>query len=308
MAPGATIAIALAFALDLSVQEPPERFHPVAHLGAILEWVEERADETALEETRSSLTAGILLAALAPLGYGLVFAVPVAMVAQFAPWAGGLVAGVGLFTAISLSMLLDTARAVVETSDTRPTDATDQVTALVGRDPEPLSPAQLRSAALESAAENLADGFLAPLSAFVAGALFSLPAGIGLAAWVKAVNTLDSTFGYRDRPVGTASARLDDAVQWVPARLTAGLIALVAGSPGSLMVARKEATAPPSPNSGWPMATLAHVLGVSLQKPGAYRLNEDASLPTVGDGYRGIELVGWAGLLAVGISGGILVW
>jgi adenosylcobinamide-phosphate synthase len=133
--------------------------------------------------------------------------------------------------------------------------AREAAPALVGRDLGALSPGELRSAAVESAAENLADGLVAPLLAFVLGAQFSLAAGAAAATCVKAVNTLDSMLGYRSKPVGRTSARLDDAVMWLPARASAVLLAVAGRDPGALVRARTWRRAPASPNSGWPMAT-----------------------------------------------------
>ena len=145
----------------------------------------------------------------------------------------------------------------------------------------------LRSAAVESAAENLADGLVAPLLAFALGAQLSLAFGVAAATWVKGVNTLDSMLGYRSKPVGWASARLDDAVMWLPARVSAALVALARPAPGALVRARRWARAPPSPNSGWPMATLAAAVDVELTKPGEYTLNPDADLPTAERAHLG---------------------
>jgi adenosylcobinamide-phosphate synthase len=126
-----------------------------------------------------------------------------------------------------------------------------------------------------------------------------------VAAWVKAVNTLDSTLGYPSKPHGSASARLDDLVMWLPARASATLIGLAARRPVAPARARRWARAPPSPNSGWPMATLAAVLGVRLEKPDVYVLNPIADLPSVEIGLRGVRIVGVAGTIAYAIAGGI---
>jgi adenosylcobinamide-phosphate synthase len=109
--------------------------------------------------------------------------------------------------------------------------------------------------------------------------------------------------GYPDKPHGTASARLDDLVMWIPARLSAVLVAVAALAPRAATRARRWADAPPSPNSGWPMATLAAVLDARLEKPGVYVLNPDAPLPSVETSRTGVRVVGRAGLLAFGLAG-----
>ncbi|MFB6163948.1 MAG: cobalamin biosynthesis protein, partial [Haloarculaceae archaeon] len=170
--------------------------------------------------------------------------------------------------------------------------------ALAGRDAAGLTPGQVRSAAVESAAENLADGLVGPLSAFAVGAQVSLAVGAAAAAWVKAVNTMDSMLGYRSKPVGWAPARLDDLVMWLPARAAAVLLAAAALAPGSLSAARRWTPAVPSPNSGWPMGVLAAALAVRLEKPGGYELNPGADLPSPTAARRGVRTVAIAGLLA----------
>jgi len=129
-----------------------------------------------------------------------------------------------------------------------------------------------------------------------------LALGAAGAAWVKAVNTCDSMLGYRTKPVGWAAARLDDATVYLPARASAGLLAVAAGDPGAVARARPLARRPASPNSGWPMATLAAALGVRLAKPGHYDLDAGPSLPSVADAERGVAVVERAGWLAIGLA------
>ena len=87
---------------------------------------------------------------------------------------------------------------------------------------------------------------------------------------------------------------------WLPARLTALLIAAAAGSPDPLFTGRRWARVPDSPNSGWPMAALAAALGVRLEKPSTYTLYPMADLPTARAAHRGVDIVDRAGLLALG--------
>jgi adenosylcobinamide-phosphate synthase len=223
------------------------------------------------------------------------------------PWVASGLAGLVLFVTTSRRMLLDEAAAVVEASATDPATARDRLPALVGRDTASLSPAEMRSAAVESAAENLSDGLVAPLAVFAAGSLVSLPVAAGAAAFVKAVNTGDSMLGYRSKPVGWASARLDDLVMAVPARLSAGLLAVAALNPRSLRRAAAWARVPASPNAGWPMATLAAALDRRLTKPGQYTLNASAALPDATSASTGVRVVGRAGLLAAGLAG-VVAW
>jgi adenosylcobinamide-phosphate synthase len=231
------------------------------------------------------------------------------------------VAATGLFVSTSLRRLLARGAEVVALSETDPGTARDRLRALAGRDAASLSPGQVRSAAVESLAENLADGLVAPLCGFGVGvaaaslsgwgAVAALACGSGVAAWVKAVDTLDSMLGYRDRPVGRVPARLDDAVMWLPARASALLLAAVARSPATLRGAAAWRPAVPSPNSGWPMGVLAATLGVRLEKPGVYVLNPGSGLPDADGGRAAVRQVAAAGVLAYALVGaglGVLAW
>ncbi len=298
MPPVATAAVVLAFLLDLTVREFPERVHPVAWYGGCLERV-----DRAWARPRA---AGAVAALCLPLAAGGTVALATGLAAQWHPIAAAVVAGVALFATTSLRLLLDLASEVVASSDGDIGAARERLPGLVGRDPAELSPGEIRSAAVESAAENLADGLVAPLLAFVLLA-WSLPLAAGAAAWVKAVNTGDSMLGYPSKPVGWAFARLDDLVMWLPARLSAVLIAAAALDPVALRRARRWAGDPASPNAGWPMATLAAVLAVRLEKPTAYALGPGGALPGVGDASRGVRIVGRAGLVAFA-AGAVVAW
>ncbi|RKD98173.1 adenosylcobinamide-phosphate synthase CbiB [Halopiger aswanensis] len=297
--------IGLAFSLDLLLGEPPNAAHPVAWFGRLVgaldrDW--SAATDTRTENApRRQRRVGIVIALLAPLLPAVAAATLVIAASALAPLAGAVAAALVLFLSMSLRSLLElTDTVVAATANANDLEtARDRVRGLVGRDTSALSAAELRSAAVESAAENLADGLVATLVPFAVLAPLSPPAAAAAAAWVKGVNTLDSMLGYPDKPIGTASARLDDLVMWLPARLSALAIAVAAGDHLALERARRWARAPPSPNSGWPMATLACALGVRLRKPGVYDLNPDAPLPTVADGERAVRVVGRGAAVAV---------
>ncbi|WP_348612974.1 CobD/CbiB family cobalamin biosynthesis protein [Halobaculum rarum] len=306
----ALAAVGLAAVLDAAFAEPPSRAHPIPLFGRVVGAVDR-------EWTRPQVV-GVAVAAVLPLAFAAVAwavvagsvgtAVRTGSVAAgygstIAPVVTTAVAGLALFSLTSLRMLVAVAGEVIEAADRDADAARESAIALVGRDTSSLSAAGIRSAAVESAAENLADGLVAPLLAFALGAQVSVAVGVAAAAWVKGVNTLDSMLGYPDKPVGTASARLDDAVMWVPARVSAVLLAVAAGSPRSLADARRWARVPASPNSGWPMATAAAALGVRLEKPDSYTLNPDAALPSLAEARRGVRAVAVAGALAFLLAG-----
>jgi len=294
----ALAVIGLAVSLDLLVGEPPTPAHPVAWFGRLVGAL----DRDWSESERGQRLAGVGIAALAPLVAAVVAAGVVFAATAVHPMVGGVVAAVVLFLTISIRSLLELTQTVVAATDGDLADARTQVRGLVGRDASTLSAAELRSAAVESAAENLADGLVAALLPFAVLAPISLPAAAAVAAWVKGVNTLDSMLGYPSKPVGTASARLDDLVMYLPARISAAAIAIAAVDPAALVSARAWSRVPPSPNSGWPMATIACALASRLEKPDVYTLNPDADLPTLADGERAVSLVGRAAGVSIVIA------
>lgn len=140
------------------------------------------------------------------------------------------------------------------------------VAMIVGRDVEALDGPGIARSAIESGAENLSDGVIAPAFWFFVG---GLPAMLAY----KAINTADSMIGYRTprhEAFGWAAAKVDDLVNWIPARLTAVLILFAHGRPDLWAVLRRDAGLHRSPNAGWPEAAIAPILGVALSGPRAY--------------------------------------
>lgn len=144
--------------------------------------------------------------------------------------------------------------------------ARSAVAMIVGRNPEQLDTQGVGRAAIESLAENASDGVVAPI---IWGLIFGLP---GLMAY-KAINTLDSMIGYKNArysDFGWAAARIDDVANWIPARITGGLIALTSAKPKALSVMRQDAAKHRSPNAGWPEGAMAGALDVRLSGPRIY--------------------------------------
>jgi adenosylcobinamide-phosphate synthase len=292
----AAVAVGLAALLDRLLAEPPARVHPVALFGRLVAPVDRVWPSP-------GVVGGCVAVGLPLLAAGAAFGL---VRTPRSPALAALLAGLVLFSATSLRLLTDEARRVTTLSTDDLPAARMALRSLAGRDAESLSAGEVRSAAVESLGENLADGLVAPLLAFALVAPVSLAGAAAAAAWVKAVNTLDSMLGYPDKPHGTASARLDDLTMWLPARLTALLLAVAALDLRALPRAREHADDPPSPNAGWPMATLAVVLGVRLEKPGVYVL-DCGSLPSPDDARRAGALVTRAGLLAFLVAG-VIAW
>ena len=169
------------------------------------------------------------------------------------------------------------------------------VAMIVGRDTAQLDEAAIARAAIESGAENLSDGVVAP-------AFWLLIAGLPGLMVYKAVNTADSMIGYRTeayRNFGWAAARLDDLLNLVPARLTGAMIALASGGIAAWSIMRSDAPRHRSPNAGWPEAAMAATLGVRLSGPRHYAegpsqdpwLNEGARDPNIEDVTKAVSVM-----------------
>ena len=204
-------------------------------------------------------------------------------------------------------MLCDEVLAVEDALAPPLPEGRERLARLVSRDVSQLSALQVRESAIESLAENLNDSVVAPLFWF---ALLGLPG----AALYRFANTADAMWGYRGVRggrdwtwAGKWAARADDVLAWVPARITAALIALPAGTaagPGRLPA---EAARTPSPNGGWPMAAMALVLGVQLRKPGVYTLNPEGRSPEGADLLRACAIGSRTVLLATLAACGALL-
>jgi len=186
-----------------------------------------------------------------------------------------LLLGLALKPLLAWRMLRNEVQAVEQALQQSLLAGRERLSWLVSRDVSALSEAGVRESAIESLAENLNDSVVAPLFWFV---LLGLPG----AALYRFANTADAMWGYRGiyrgqrwEWAGKWAARVDDGLSWLPARLTAALLLLAAGLRGLRLAdtLHAEAAKTPSPNSGWPMAAMALVLGVTLRKPQVYRLN-----------------------------------
>jgi adenosylcobinamide-phosphate synthase len=261
----------LAVAMDLALGEPPAVFHPVVWMGRVISFCERFAPSRG---RLSQLLAGAAIALGVPTGFALI-------AARIESWslahgvAGVLAGALALKTTFALRALGRAAREVRDRiTSGRIHDARKSLRALCSRNPDALDESALLAATIESAAENASDSFVAPLFWF---SVLGLPG----AFFYRAVNTIDAMIGYRGHYewLGKVPARLDDVLNWVPARLTACLM-LAGGAMTGLDARRgartlaRDGARTQSPNAGLPMAAMAGLLGVELEKPGQYRLGE----------------------------------
>jgi adenosylcobinamide-phosphate synthase len=295
-------AVVVAFALDRLFGEPPPPLHPVVWMGKAL-------NATGAPWPRLPPSSQFLRGAIAWIvGGGAVFTVAAVAVAamqrlpQRPPWtllAQLLLMGVLLKPLLAWRMLRDEVTGVERALAVGLEQGRDRLSRLVSRDTRRLSAGQVRESALESLAENLNDSLVAPLFWFSLG-------GLPAAALYRFANTADAMWGYRDRWewAGKWAARADDLLSYLPARLTALLLALSGWrSPSGL---RAVARLTPSPNSGWPMGMLALALGVRLSKPGVYALNAEASEPSAAHTERAIAICSRVAWFSVGVCAAAL--
>ena len=186
-----------------------------------------------------------------------------------------------IFYCLAGTTLVREVREVFHALDRSLDEGRRQVARIVGRDTQALSAHEVRTAALETLAENLSDGVIAPLFWY---ALLGVP---GMMMY-KMINTLDSMIGYRNeryRRFGCFAARLDDVANYIPARLTALLMVIVSGRPGLLKFVLRYGGEHASPNSGYPEAALAGILNCRFGGPHDY-FGQEVWKPYIGSNDR----------------------
>lgn len=281
-----TMQILLAVLLDLLLGDPRRLPHPVRLIGRMIELLENPLRKfTPSQRFNGSLLAVVVIAATGGVTYAVLW-----LAAWIHPLAADAVSVLFLYTALSIRDLVKHSTEVyrgLKSGDLAA--ARSKVAWMVGRDTDVLDEKGVIRAAVESVAENTVDGVVAPL--FFA-ALFG-PVGTMM---YKAVSTLDSMIGYRNEKYfhfGRAAARIDDAANFLPARITAPLMAIGALLTGNRPVQAwriclRDRRHHASPNSGIPEAAMAGALGVQLGGP-LLRKGVLTELPTMGDALTPLE-------------------
>lgn len=312
----AALVVLLALAADVLLGDPPTWPHLVRWMGRVITgleaWLRRRYPTPA-----GLRLAGALLALLVVGGFA--WAAQIVLALAWGLWRplGVALAVLVSFQCLALGQLWREARAVaIPLAADDLEKAREMLGRIVGRDPARLDAAGVRRALIETVAENFNDGVVAPLFYLALG-------GPVLAVAYKAINTLDSMVGYRDQryiDLGRFSARLDDVAGWLPARLSAGLLALACPLVGldarqAWQGAWRDHAAHKSPNSGWPEAAAAAALGVRLGGPNYYGgmlvekpwINPQGRDPQAVDVEAIFQLYGVAGALAGGAAL-LVVW
>jgi adenosylcobinamide-phosphate synthase len=289
-----------ALALDLLFGEPPNAVHPVAWMGramaaltpAPLRWA-----------PSIELPVGALIALLPSAAFALGAAAATAALARMPALVELAASALLLKTTFALRALRGAALRVQ--SDLVRGDleqARAGLQSLCSRDPAQLDAPQVIAATVESVAENASDSFVAPL-------LYYAALGLPGAVMYRAVNTLDAMIGYRGRYeyLGKTAARLDDVLNLLPSRLTSILLLVAGGltradAARGLFILQRDRGNTPSPNAGWPMAAMAGLLGVQLDKPGHYRLGDAARALDVESIAAALRIVAVCAALAFALA------
>lgn len=265
-----------AWLLDHGLGDPLWMPHPVVGFGKAISFFEHRLNKG---NNRFAKGASVSLAAVGGVYLATFFLLRLA--ASLTP--GLLLAWQTLliFYCLAGTTLIREVRAVFKAVDRSLEEGRTQVARIVGRDTSRLTAQEVRAAALETLAENLSDGVIAPLFWYL---LLGVP---GMLAY-KMVNTLDSMIGYRNeryRRFGCFAARLDDAANYIPARLTAFLMVLASGRLSLLAFVAKYGNQHASPNAGYPESALAGILDCRFGGPHDY-FGKEVWKPYIGSNDR----------------------
>lgn len=316
---GPVFVVLLAALLDRLIGDPWGWIHPVQVMGWGIQGYTRWALK-GLTTPRGQRLAGIILG----LGFPLLCA---ALCWLWVEWLWRRSPSLGVLTAVilmascwagrSLRMAAEDVLAPLQQADLP--IARERLSLYVGRDTHNLSKAEILRAVLETVSENATDGALGPLFYGLVGSAIAPAGGVALAVGYKALSTLDSMVGYREKPytyLGWGSAILEDAATWLPCRLTVLTIAALSGHPRRVIqLCRRDAPADPSPNAGWSECAYAAALGVQLGGVNHYRgqikqkpLLAEAQQPiTEATVRRALALTRWSLLLwlllgAIGLS------
>ena len=263
----------LAWGLDLCFGDPVWMPHPVVGFGKLIS-----KGEHVLNQGTKRFLKGTLLTLVLVIGTFVLTAFVLECLPGFLHW---IVSAFLIFCCLAGTTLIREVRDVFRAVDRSLDEGRKQVARIVGRDTSELSAQEVRTAALETLAENLSDGVIAPLFWY---ALLGVP---GMMSY-KMVNTLDSMIGYRNeryKDFGCLAARLDDVANYLPARITAILMVFASGKWSLFKFVWKYGNQHASPNSGYPEAALAGILNCRFGGPHHY-FGQEVWKPFIGSNER----------------------
>jgi adenosylcobinamide-phosphate synthase len=263
------LQIGIAFILDILIGDPRWLPHPVRIMGKCVELLEKVLRRVFASER----LAGVFLAGITVAGTYLLTYEIINIFSRFGRIWEFAVSTIIIFFSLSIRDLFKEAKGVVKELDSGNIgQARERLSQIVGRDTHNLDKQQITKACVETTAESSVDGIIAPL-------FFAFIGGPALAMAYKAINTLDSMVGYKYGKylnLGWASARLDDLVNYIPARIAAVILPMssyVCGADflNSIKIIKRDGRKHPSPNSGIPEAAIAGALRIRLGGPSTYK-------------------------------------
>ena len=284
------LSVLLGFLIDCVIGDPSRLPHPVVLIGKLISLSEKGLRKLFPKTDRGAFFAGLLMAILVPaLSAGVSFGILFGLW-RLSPWAYFAMSAIMCWQCFAARCLASEANKVVKMLETGGLEAgRKQIAMLVGRDTETLSEEQVLKATVETVAENASDGVIAPMLYMI---LFGAVGGF----FYKAVNTMDSMVGYKnDRYLyfGRAAAKLDDVLNYIPARLSA--LAMIAVAPilkldgkNAFRIWRRDRRKHASPNSAQTESVAAGALHIELAGPASY-FGKIVEKPTLGDPDRSIE-------------------
>ena len=305
--PAELIALLTAFALDVVWGDPPNRFHPVVGMGSLIRWTAQKFNTGG---ACRRFWLGMLVILIGAALFSLPWLLVEYLLHDVPVWISGILTGILLKPTFAFRGLLKASHEVRQAlaQDDLPEARRLVAWHLVSRDTAALSSQQVASAVIESLAENLTDSFLAPLLCFCVG-------GLPLAWAYRYINTADAMIGYLTPEweyFGKFAARLDDVLNWLPARIAGMLLTAAARLTGldgknAWLIMLAQHTRTSSPNAGWTMAAAAGALGVTLEKAGCYALLGGDSLPRTSDIQHAEQLTRVGLLLSFLFCGGVIL-
>ncbi len=266
------LIVLLAYALDLAIGDPKKIPHPVRWIGRAIIFAEAFLTKRFPETKKGRFRAGMVLVAIIAGGSYLVCLAALYISYKYVFPVFFILSTYMVWASISVRSLHREAKAILKRLDYGDmADARKSLSGIVGRDTERLDENGVLRATVETVAENTSDGIVAPLFYLIIG-------GPALMLFYKATNTLDSMVGYKNEKyidLGRASARLDDVLNFIPARITAGLMVFSAFLLGfnwmnAAKTVLRDNRKHPSPNAGYPEAAIAGALGIRLGGPSTY--------------------------------------
>ena len=268
------LPLLLGYLLDLIFGDPERLPHPIVWFGKLISWGEHRLNRGQHRMAKGAVMSVAYILLMFFVLWGLIRLVPNAIL-----WC--VLNTIIIFYCLAGTTLIREVRNVFLALDESLEAGRKQVARIVGRDTSELTAQEVRTAALETLAENLSDGVIAPLFWL---AVLGVP---GMVAY-KMVNTLDSMIGYRTeryKDFGCWAARIDDIANYIPARLTAVLMVIASGKPSLLKFVWRNGRKHASPNSGYPEAALAGALDCRFGGP-HYYFGELFDKPFIGENER----------------------